>query len=144
METNDLMKSLERMKSVLTDIQSAKQQVESTVNAYNTLSEKVSGLVDSIDNLSDNLSGIVNNIQKDYQGNLKQMTAESDKIVTSSNNAISKLDTSIATFNEVISQKMKEQEQYFIDTAKWQKRVIYLLFVNIVVVSILLLKVFIG
>ena len=40
------------------------------------------------------------------------MTAESDKIVTSSNNAISKLDTSIATFNEVISQKMKEQEQY--------------------------------
>lgn len=52
METNDIMKSLERMKSVLTDIQSAKQQVESTVNAYNTLSEKVSGLVDSIDNLS--------------------------------------------------------------------------------------------
>lgn len=144
METNDLMKSLERMKSVLTDIQSAKQQVESTVNAYNTLSEKVSGLVDSIDNLSDSLSGIVNNIQKDYQGKLKQMTAESDKIVTSSNNTISKLDTSIATFNEVISQKMKEQEQYFIDTAKWQKRVIYLLFVNIVVVSILLLKVFIG
>lgn len=144
METNDLMKSLERMKSVLTDIQSAKQQVESTVNAYNTLSEKVSGLVDSIDNLSDSLSGIVNNIQKDYQDKLKQMTAESDKIVTSSNNTISKLDTSIATFNEVISQKMKEQELYFIDTAKWQKRVIYLLFVNIVVVSILLIKVFIG
>lgn len=144
METNDLMKSLERMKSVLTDIQSAKQQVESTVNAYNTLSKKVSSVVEAIDNLSEGLSGIVNNIQKDYQGKLKQMAAESDKIVTSSNNAISKLDTSIATFNEVISQKMKEQEQYYIDTAKWQKRVIYLLFVNIVVVSILLLKVFIG
>lgn len=144
MEMNDLMKSLERMKSVLTDIQSARQQVESTVNAYNTLSKKVSGLVDSIDNFSEGLSGIINNLQKDYQGRLKQMTAESDKIVFLSNNAISKLDTSIATFSEVISQKMKEQEQYFIDMAKWQRRVVYLLFANIVVVLILLLKAFIG
>ena len=144
METNDLMKSLERMKSVLTDIQSAKQQVESTVNAYNTLSKKVSGLVDSIDNLSDGLSGIINDIQKDYQGKLKQMTTESDKIVVSSNNAISKLDSSIATFNKVIEQKMIEHKQYFIDSAKWQKRIVYLLFANIVIVLILLLKVFIG
>ena len=144
METNDLMKSLERMKSVLTDIQSAKQQVESTVNAYNTLSKKVSSVVEAIDNLSDGLSGIVNNIQKDYQGKLKQMAAESDKIVTLSNNAISKLGTSIATFNEVIEQKMTEQEQYFIDSAKWQKRIVYLLFANIVIVLLLLLKAFIG
>ena len=144
METNDLMKSLERMKSVLTDIQSAKQQVESTVNAYNTLSKEVSGVVKAIDNLSDGLSGIVNNIEKDYQGKLKQMTAESDKIVTSSNNAISKLDTSIATFNEIINQKIQEQEQYFVDTAKWQKRIIYLLFANIVIVLLLLLKSFIS
>ena len=72
------------------------------------------------------------------------MTAESDKIIISSNKAISKLDTSITTFNEVVSQKMKEQEQYFIDIAKWQKRVMYLLFANIVVLLILLFKVFIG
>lgn len=144
METNDLMKSLERMKSVLSDIQSAKLQVESTVNAYNTLSKKVSGFVEAIDKLSDGLSGIVNNLQKDYQGKLKQMSVESDKIITSSNNSISKLDTSIASFNEVINQKMQEQEQYFVDTAKWQKRVIYLLCLNIVVVVLLLFKVFIG
>ena len=144
METNDLMNSLERMKSVLTDIQSAKQQVESTVNAYNILSKKVSGVVEAIDKLSGGLSGIVNNIQEDYKGKLKQMAAESEKIVTSSNDAISKLDSSIASFNEVINHKMKEQEQFFIDSSKWQKRIVLLLFANIAIVLFLLFKVFTG
>lgn len=144
METNDLMKSLERMKSVLTDIQSAKQQVESTVNAYNTLSKKVSGVVEVIDKLSGGLSGIVNNIEIDYHDKLKKMVAESNKIVTSTNNAISKLDASIETFNEVVNQKMKDQEKYFIDSYIWQKRIFYLLFVNTIVVLLLLFKVFLG
>lgn len=143
METNELMKSLERMKSVLTDIQSAKQQVESNVNAYEALSKKLNGVVDAVNNISDGLSDIVKNIKKDYQDRLNKIASESEKIVSSSNNSIKKLDDSITKFNETIDQKMREQEQYFIDAAKWQKRIIVLLFANIIFVLILFIKVLI-
>ena len=144
METNDLMKSLERMKSVLTDIQSAEQQVESTVNAYDALSKKLGGVVDAMNNLSDGLSDIIKKIQDDYKDKLKQITTDSDKTITSSKNVISKLESSIETFNEVVNQKMQEQEQYFVNTAKKQKQIIFLLITNIVVVLFLLFQVFIA
>lgn len=144
METNELMKSLERMKAVLTDIQSAKQQVESTVSAYEALSKKLNGVVDAVNNISDGLSDIVKNINKDYQDRLNKIASESEKIVSSSNNSIKKLDDSITKFNETIDQKMREQEQYFVDAVKWQKRIIVLLFSNIIFVLILFIKVLIG
>ena len=48
METNDLLKSLERMKSVLTDIESAKQQVEKTVNSYDGLNSTTAEYVSKL------------------------------------------------------------------------------------------------
>ncbi len=143
MESNDLMQSLERMKSILSDIKSAKDQVESTVKAYGELSNKVNGFVNSIDKLTGCLSDVVQNIQNDYRGRVNQISSDTEKIISSSNNSIRKLDASISKFNEITKQKMEEQEAYFLNSEKWQKIIFVLLVTNFIIVTILLYKAFV-
>ncbi len=144
MENNDLMRSLENMKNVLSDVKTANEQVQATVNAYNGLEEQVKKLVTEINRLSEATSRMIKSIQDDYQGKLKTITDDAYRIINSCEEAVRHLESSIDSFNLTIEQKMKEQEKYFINSTKWQKRIVTLLLTNIIVILALAFKIFVG
>lgn len=100
METNDLMKSLERMKSVLTDIQSAKQQVEKTVNSYNGLNETTAEYVSKLGTITTKIQELVDAIGKDYSLKVKAFEKDRDTVINASTAATEKLSNATEEFKE--------------------------------------------
>ena len=91
METNDLMKSLERMKSVLTDIQSAKQQVEKTVNSYDGLNTTTAEYVNKLGTITTKIQELVDAIGKDYSLKVKAFEKDREMVINASTAATEKL-----------------------------------------------------
>lgn len=100
METNDLMKSLERMKSVLTDIQSAKQQVEKTVNSYDGLNETTAEYVSKLGTITTKIQELVDAIGKDYSLKVKAFEKDRDTVINASTAATEKLSNATEEFEE--------------------------------------------
>jgi hypothetical protein len=100
METNDLMKSLERMKSVLTDIQSAKQQVEKTVNSYDGLNETTAEYVSKLGTITTKIQELVDAIGKDYSLKVKAFEKDRDTVINASTAATEKLSNATEEFKE--------------------------------------------
>ena len=100
METNDLMKSLERMKSVLTDIQSARQQVEKTVNSYDGLNETTAEYVSKLGTITTKIQELVDAIGKDYSLKVKAFEKDRDTVINASTAATEKLSNATEEFKE--------------------------------------------
>ena len=100
METNDLLKSLERMKSVLTDIQSAKQQVEKTVNSYDGLNSTTAEYVNKLGTITTKIQELVDAIGKDYDLKVKAFEKDRDAVIKASNAATEKLSNATEEFKE--------------------------------------------
>ncbi len=98
METNDLLKSLERMKSVLTDIQSAKQQVEKTVNSYDGLNSTTSEYVSKLGTITTMIQVVVDAIGKDYSQKVKAFEKDRETVIKASNAATEKLSNATEEF----------------------------------------------
>lgn len=100
METNDLLKSLERMKSVLTDIQSAKQQVEKTVNSYDGLNSTTSEYVSKLGTITTMIQEVVDAIGKDYSQKVKAFEKDRETIINESNVATKELSNATEVFKD--------------------------------------------
>ena len=100
METNDLMKSLERMKSVLTDIQSAKQQVEKTVNSYDGLNATTAEYVSKLGTITTKIQELVDAIGKDYSLKVKAFEKDRDTVINAANAATEKLSNATEEFKD--------------------------------------------
>ncbi len=98
METNDLLKSLERMKSVLTDIQSAKQQVEKTVNSYDGLNSTTSEYVSKLGTITTMIQEVIDAIGKDYSQKVKAFEKDRETIINESNVATKELSNATEMF----------------------------------------------
>ena len=98
METNDLLKSLERMKSVLTDIQSAKQQVEKTVNSYDGLNSTTAEYVSKLGTITTMIQEVVDAIGKDYSQKVKAFEKDRETVIKASNAATEKLSNATEEF----------------------------------------------
>jgi len=98
METNDLLKSLERMKSVLTDIQSAKQQVEKTVNSYDGLNSTTSEYVSKLGTITTMIQEVVDAIGKDYSQKVKAFEKDRETVIKASKAATEKLSNATEEF----------------------------------------------
>ena len=102
METNDLMKSLERMKSVLTDIQSAKQQVEKTVNSYDGLNSTTAEYVSKLGTITVKIQELVDTIDKDYSQKAKAVEKDRETVINASNAATEKLSNASEEFKSAL------------------------------------------
>lgn len=98
METNDLLKSLERMKSVLTDIESAKQQVEKTVNSYDGLNSTTTEYVKKLGAISPKIQELIDAIGKDYSQKEKTFEKDRETIINVSIAATEKLSNATEDF----------------------------------------------
>ena len=100
METNDLMKSLERMKSVLTDIQSAKQQVEKTVNSYDGLNATTAEYVSKLGTITTKIQELVDVIGKDYSLKVKAFEKDRETVINASTTATERLSNATEEFKD--------------------------------------------
>ncbi|UKK53052.1 hypothetical protein [Prevotella sp. E2-28] len=100
METNDLMKSLERMKSVLTDIQSAKQQVEKTVNSYDGLNSTTAEYVSKLGTITTKIQELVDTIGKDYSQKVKAFEKDRETVINASTAATEKLSNATEEYKD--------------------------------------------
>lgn len=103
METNDLLKSLERMKSVLTDIQSAKEQVEKTVNSYDGLNSTTAEYVSKLGTITTMIQGLVDTIGKDYSQKVKAFEKDRETVINASTAATEKLTNATEEFKDSLS-----------------------------------------
>ena len=94
------MKSLERMKSVLTDIQSAKQQVEKTVNSYDGLNETTAEYVSKLGTITTKIQELVDAIGKDYSLKVKAFEKDRDTVINAANAATEKLSNATEEFKD--------------------------------------------
>ena len=100
METNDLMKSLERMKSVLTDIQSAQQQVEKTVNSYDGLNSTTAEYVNKLGTITTKIQELVDAIGKDYSLKVKAFEKDRETVINASTTATERLSNATEEFKD--------------------------------------------
>lgn len=100
METNDLFKSLERMKSVLTDIQSAKQQVEKTVNSYDGLNSTTAEYVSKLGTITTKVQELVDTIGKDYSQKVRAFEKDRETVINASMAATEKLSNATDEFKD--------------------------------------------
>lgn len=100
MEINDLMKSLERMKSVLTDIQSAQQQVEKTVNSYDGLNSTTAEYVNKLGTITTKIQELVDAIGKDYSLKVKAFEKDRETVINASTTAIERLSNATEEFKD--------------------------------------------
>jgi len=98
METNDLIKSLERMKSVLTDIQSAKQQVEKTVNSYDGLHSTTAEYVSKLGTITTKVQELVDAVGKDYSQKVKVFEKDRETVINAATVATEKLSNATEEF----------------------------------------------
>jgi len=100
MEINDLMKSLERMKSVLTDIQSAQQQVEKTVNSYDGLNSTTAEYVNKLGTITTKIQELVDAIGKDYSLKVKAFEKDRETVINASTTATERLSNATEEFKD--------------------------------------------
>ena len=100
MEINDLMKSLERMKSVLTDIQSAQQQVEKTVNSYDGLNSTTAEYVNKLGTITTKIQELVDSIGKDYSLKVKAFEKDRETVINASTTATERLSNATEEFKD--------------------------------------------
>lgn len=100
METNDLLKSLERMKSVLTDIESAKQQVEKTVNSYDGLNSTTAEYVSKLGTITTKIQELVDTIGKDYSQKVKAFEKDRETVINATTAATEKLSNASEEFKD--------------------------------------------
>ena len=104
METNDLLKSLERMKSVLTDIESAKQQVEKTVNSYDGLNSTTAEYVSKLGTITTKIQELVDTIGKDYSQKVKAFEKDRDTVIKASTAATESLSNATEEFKDSLTE----------------------------------------
>lgn len=104
METNDLLKSLERMKSVLTDIESAKQQVEKTVNSYDGLNSTTAEYVSKLGTITTKIQELVDTIGKDYSQKLKAFEKDRETVINATTAATEKLSNASEEFKDSLTE----------------------------------------
>lgn len=104
METNDLLKSLERMKSVLTDIESAKQQVEKTVNSYDGLNSTTAEYVSKLGTITTKIQELVDTIGKDYDQKVKVFEKDRDTVIKASTAATESLSNATEEFKDSLTE----------------------------------------
>lgn len=129
METNDLLKSLERMKSVLTDIQSAKQQVEKTVNSYDGLNSTTSEYVSKLGTITIMIQELVDTIGKDYSQKVKAFEKDRETVINASMAATEKLSNATTAATEQLSNATDSFKDSLIEI---QTKLKYILIVNAV------------
>lgn len=132
METNDLLKSLERMKSVLTDIQSAKQQVEKTVNSYDGLNSTTAEYVSKLSTITTKIQELVDTIGKDYSQKVKAFEKDRESVVNASTAAAEKLSNATEEFKDSLVEIQTKLKYCLIGNA--------ISFVGICIILFLLLK----
>ena len=132
METNDLLKSLERMKSVLTDIQSAKQQVEKTVNSYDGLNSTTAEYVSKLGSITTKIQELVDTIGKDYSQKVKAFEKDRESVVNASTAAAEKLSNATEEFKDSLVEIQTKLKYCLIGNA--------ISFVGICIILFLLLK----
>lgn len=104
METNDLLKSLERMKSVLTDIESAKQQVEKTVNSYDGLNSTTAEYVSKLGTITTKIQELVDTIGKDYSQKVKAFEKDRETVINATTAATEKLSNASEEFKDSLTE----------------------------------------
>ncbi len=98
MESKKFLESLERMKKVLSEIESAKEQVEQTVNSYGALQSDLLGYTQalnsvdiSLQNLLSVLNSQIENLTANYAVSINSMKSASDLLVAANKEALEKI-----------------------------------------------------
>lgn len=125
-------KSLMELEQQLKDLESARSQVKSTIDSFNKLSLSTKDYVEELNNISFKLQEIILSLDKDYQ----EKKAEYEKDRTSIFKVCETAVQGVTSTTNAIENKIYK----FISLA--EKKVQYLLVLNIIIVILLLVCLF--
>lgn len=107
MESNELLQSLAKLETSLSDVESAKKQVQQTVDAYSALQKQIAEYTKSLDSIKTGVQGIISDLNARKASLGDEAISITASLESKCNQLLETLTSKLAAANEIFSKEGK-------------------------------------